>query len=193
MSGPRSSSVGIPGTRARTRNAILNAAAKVLARDRKATLADIAKEAEVGRSTLHRYFADREELVNEVVEDSLHLIGQAVEDAALDRGEPMEALRRAVSAMVAVGDRLLFLFHDPTHFDKLEDTEPDATDLALRALIERGQADGVFDPQVAPDWIESVVWALVYSGCEAAGSGALPRHGVTEAVMRTLENGVCAR
>lgn len=34
-------------------------------------------------------------------------------------------------------------------------------------LIRRGQADGVFDPGVSAEWIRTVVWGLVYTGCEA--------------------------
>src|SRR5918995_1052203 len=69
------------GVRDTTRRAILGAAASVLARDRAATLAEIAEAAGVGRSTLHRHFADREELVAAAVEDSLAALGQAVEGA----------------------------------------------------------------------------------------------------------------
>lgn len=63
------SSMRESGARGRTRRAILGAAASVLSRRRDATLADIAA-AEVGRSTLQRYFPDREMLLSAVVEDS---------------------------------------------------------------------------------------------------------------------------
>ncbi len=43
-------------TRNRTERAILEAAVSVLARDRAATLPQIAQAAGVGRTTLHRYF-----------------------------------------------------------------------------------------------------------------------------------------
>lgn len=49
----------------------------MLARDRTATLADIADAADVGRSTLHRYFADRAELVNAVILDSFQVVDQS--------------------------------------------------------------------------------------------------------------------
>jgi AcrR family transcriptional regulator len=82
------------GTRYRTRRAILNAAASVFARNRSATLADVAEAAEVGRSTLHRYFADRDDLINSVVADSYQAIKQSVVYADVERGEPIEAMRR---------------------------------------------------------------------------------------------------
>jgi AcrR family transcriptional regulator len=176
------------GARGRTRRAILAAAASVLARDRGATLADIARAADVGRSTLHRHFADREELVDATIEDSLAALGRSVEDAALDQGPPLEAMRRLVAAMAGVGDRLLFLFGDPRVLEGR--AEPAPSDRPVIKLIERGQAEGVFDPQVSPGWIEHVLWALVYTAAEEANAGRLPRHGVTATVIRTFEHGV---
>jgi AcrR family transcriptional regulator len=179
------------GTRDRTRHAILAAAASVLARDRAATLADIAAAAQVGRSTLHRHFDDRDDLVNAAIEDSLATLGQSVADAALDQGPPLEAMRRLVAAMVDVGDRLLFLFGDPRVLEGREGPAP--SDRPVIELIERGQAEGVFDPEVSPGWIEHVLWALVYTAAEEVNAGRLPRHGVTPTVIRTFEHGVRRR
>jgi AcrR family transcriptional regulator len=175
------------GVRGRTRHAILAAAATALARDRAATLADIAAVADVGRSTLQRYFPDREELLGAVVADSLRAVGQAAAEAALDHGPPLEAMRRLVTAMVDVGDRVLFLYGDPRVVEQAGDTggSPEVV-----RLIERGQAAGAFDPDVDAAWIEHVLWALVYAGCDAAGRGTLPRHAAAATVIRTFENGI---
>ncbi|HZA82441.1 MAG TPA: TetR/AcrR family transcriptional regulator [Actinomycetes bacterium] len=178
------------GVRNRTRRAILGAAASVLARDRSATLADIAEAAEVGRSTLHRYFPDREGLLEAVVEDSLETLDRAVAEAALDQGPPLEAMRRLFTAMVEVGDRILFLFGDPRVLEGRQDPEP--SDRPVIELIERGQAEGVFDRQVGAGWIEHVLWALVYTAAEEAANGRLPRHGVTATAIRTFEHGIRA-
>ncbi len=184
------------GTRGRTRRAILGAAAEVLARDRAATLADIAKAAEVGRSTLHRYFPDRDVLVKAAVADAYLVIQQSIQDASVDEGPPVEALRRLVAAMVDTGDRLLFLYGDSSVLEGFEagDEEagagPDSVAQMMTDLIKRGQAAGVFDPSVAVQWIQDTVWALVYTGCDSASRGVLPRHGVAAAVIRMLENGI---
>ncbi|WP_067823428.1 TetR/AcrR family transcriptional regulator [Actinomadura kijaniata] len=182
------------GTRNRTRQAILAAAARVLGRNHRATLADVAREADVGRSTLHRYFSDRDELMRAVVVDSLAMADRAVRDAAPDQGPAREALHRLIAAMIESGDRVIFLWSDPR---VLEDYGPDPADGAglpadpdatLR-LIRRGQREGVLDPTVPAEWIQNVLWGLVYTGVEAAGQGVIPRHGVTAMVIRTLENG----
>jgi AcrR family transcriptional regulator len=178
------------GARGRTRRAIVQAAVSVLGGDRTATLADIAEAADVGRSTLHRYFPDREDLISAVIEDSFRAIEQAVLDAALDEGPPLAAMRRLVEAMVGTGDRLLFLFGDPRTLEGVERDAQEPVPRPVIDLIARGQAEGVFDPQVSSEWIEQVLWALVYTGCEAVGKGLLPRHGVTSTVIRSFENGI---
>jgi AcrR family transcriptional regulator len=180
--------------RSRTRGAILAAAASVLARDRAATLPDIAEAAGVGRTTLHRYFPDRESLIEAAVEDSIQAIYQSVAEAALHQGPSMDAMRRAVAAMVAVGDRLMFVFGDPRLLQgyRAPDGVVPPSDPVLD-LIERGQAEGAFDPEVSASWIQHVLWVLVYRGCEDADSGELSRHGITATVIRTLENGIHVR
>lgn len=180
------------GSRARTRRAILSATASVLARNRAATLPEIAEAAEVGRTTLHRYFPDREALIGAAIEDSVQAIGQAVTEAQIDQGPPLEAMRRLVMAHLNVGDRLMFLFGDPyvmRGHGVVEPEEPPWPDPMIE-LIERGQAQGVFDPQVGSEWIQRVLWALVYTGIEQVEKGRMPRHGVASTVIRTLENGI---
>ncbi|MEU5883014.1 TetR/AcrR family transcriptional regulator [Spirillospora sp. NPDC047279] len=181
------------GARGRTRRAILSAAARVLARDRSATLADIAAAADVGRSTLHRYYADRDVLVQAVVEDSLAVLQEATEGAGLDQGPPADALRRLVAALVDVGDRALFLWGDPRvleGYPTAGDPDCEPVDDPMIELIERGQAEGAFDPGVSAQWIQHVVWGLIYTGAEDAAYGRIPRHGVAQLVIRTLENGI---
>ena len=178
----------------RTRRAILSATADALARDRTATLPDIAEAAGVGRTTLHRYFSDRDSLMRGAVEDSFLVLEQAVVDAALDQGSPVEAMRRLVGALVSVGDRLLFLFGDPRVLEAYPPPQPShSADDAVIGLITRGQADGVFDSTVSPQWIQHVLWAIVYTGHEEVVNGRVPRHGVTTTVIRTFEHGILAR
>lgn len=197
---------GESGTRNRTRRAILGAAAEVLARDRTATLADIAKAAQVGRSTLHRYFPDRDDLIHAAVADSYLVIQQSIQDAAVDQGTAVEAMRRLIAAIVDTGGRMLFLYGDSRVLEDFAahdggdggadaaegepDTAPDSVSSMVVDLIRRGQSEGAFDPTLDVDWVQDVIWALVYTGCEAASRGTLPRHGVTTAVVRMLENGI---
>lgn len=192
VAGMRSATVS--GPRGRTRRAILEAAPLVLYRDRGATLADIAKAAGVGRSTLHRHFPDRAALLSAVVADSVEAVQRSVAEADPDNGPALEAMRRLVAAMVQVGDHLLFLFGDSRTFEDAgsggEEWGASEEDGGVKELVRRGQEEGDFDPELTPEWIEGVLWALVYTGCEMVERGDMPRHGIGAAVVRMLENGI---
>lgn len=167
--------------RSRTRRAIVLAAAAVLAADRTAPLARVAEAAEVGRSTLHRYFPDREELVRAVAADSFQVLAESVHRAALDQGPPAGALRRLVAALVESGDRLRFL----TAVRGMPDAPPAVSD-----LIARGQAERALDRRPAPGWIWRTVWALAHAGCEEVAAGRADRHAATDLAIYTLEHGI---
>jgi AcrR family transcriptional regulator len=85
--------------RVRTRAAILTATASALAADRVAALPDIAASAGVSRTTLHRYFADRETLVYEAILDSIWILAETVDEAAFEQGSTAEAIRRRLGGL----------------------------------------------------------------------------------------------
>jgi hypothetical protein len=106
-------------------------------------------------------------------------------------------MRRLVAAMVEAGDRIMFLWGDPRVLAEYgpepseDDADHTADDPVLR-LIERGQAEGAFDPGLPAAWIQHTLWSLVFTGVEDADKGLLPRHGVAATVIRTFENGIRA-
>jgi AcrR family transcriptional regulator len=180
-------------TRRRTRQAIIEAAVAVLVARRDATLADIADAAETSRSTLHRHFTDRSDLVQAVVLDSIEAITTATVRAAVEEGPPPDAMRRLVAAYLDVGDRIRFLFDDPALMaDHPVIGEFAGAEGPVVGLIERGQADGSFTTALRPDWIERVLWSLVYAAAEAVDDGSLGRHEALSTVLRTMEEGVRA-
>lgn len=178
-------------TRRRTRRAILDAAARALVRSRDASIAEIAAIAGTSRSTVHRYFRERSDLVSAVVIDSVQVITDATARARLHEGDPLDGLRRLLAEYLDVGDRIRVLLDDPS----LSATYPAVDDL-LRAegpvvgAIERGQADGSLDSGVPAAWIERVLWALLYTACEAVDDGMLSRHEALSTALRSLEHGI---
>ncbi|MHC9292310.1 TetR/AcrR family transcriptional regulator [Mycobacterium sp. LTG2003] len=181
----------LSGAQARTRAAIIDATVKVLADNRMATLPDIAAAAGVGRTTVHRYFPDRESLLYQATLDSIAVINQLAVDVAADQGPAREAMHRVINAMVSVGDRVVFLFGDPAVMRNIAPADhPD--DVPLMDLIKRGQAEGVFCSELSATWIEHTLFALVLKGCQDAAAGELPRHLVAPTIIRTFECGVRA-
>ena len=98
------------GTRGRTRKAILDAAIRVLAADPSASLGQIADAADVGRTTLHRYFPDRAELLAAVMQEAGRRLGDAAVRARLDEGTGLDALLRACQTLLQLGDLLTLMF-----------------------------------------------------------------------------------
>ena len=179
----------LSGAAIRTRSAILAAAASVLGTNSFATIADIACAAHVGRTTVHRYFPDRETLLCAATMDSIRVLNESLAQTAPDQGPAGEAMHRVIAAMVAARHRILFLFGDPAI---VRDISPEdmPSEGPLMELIERGQREQVFDAELSPTWIEHTLFALVYQGCQDAAAGHLPVHAVTPTVIRTFECGV---
>ncbi len=165
------------------------------ASDRSAILPQIAEAAEVGRTTLHRYFPERDGLVRAAVEHALEIIGTAIAEAQPDTGHPREAMRRVVAALNSASDAVTFAFGDP-HLvqDVIPTADPDLPNPhdPVIDLIRRGQAEGVFDDQVSAEWIQQVLWGLTYTAFEQVTQGALAKFDVAATVTRTLERGITA-
>ena len=154
------------------------------------SLPEIANAAGVGRTTVHRYFADRETLLYEATLDSIRVLTETVNDAATDQGPAIEAMRRLVTALVSIGDRILFLFGDPAVLRNIPSSEQ-PPEYLLTNLIERGQQEGTVDPELNATWIRHALYGLLLKGCEDANSGELPRHTVAPIIIRTFERGIC--
>lgn len=151
-----------------TDTAILEAAFTELAARPTATLADIAEAAGVGRATLHRYFAGRDDLIRAMALRAAAELDEAVTAAVVDAQSETEGLRLCLEAMIPLADRQYFLANEPL------DRFPEVAAIHARQLHELEQAidgaksEGGFDPHIPTAWIteayENVTytaWALV--------------------------------
>lgn len=180
---------GLTGAQSRTRTAILDATASVLARDRTATLPEIAAAAEVARSTVHRYFTDRDRLIYETTLDSIRVIEETIAAAAIDEGPAGEAMRRLITGLVPEGDRIVFLFADPAVLREIPGEQlPNST--PILQLIIRGQHEGAFDPEISAEWIRIALFGLMIKASREAAYGLVDRHTIVPTLTRIFERGV---
>ncbi|WP_203010529.1 TetR/AcrR family transcriptional regulator [Frankia nepalensis] len=174
----------------------MTAAVGVWVRDRTATLPQIAEAAQVGRTTLHRYFPERDGLLRAAVEHALEAVGRAIAEAEPDRGHPLEAMRRVVAALASVSEAIMFVFGDQALMRDVvptADPDPPTPRDPVIDLIRRGQAEGVFDDQLSAEWLQQVLWAVSYTAFEQVELGALAKFDVAATVSRTLEQGITTR
>ncbi len=149
--------------RARTRRAIVEAALEVLSKNISASLGEVAAAAGVGRTTLHRYFPERSDLISAIGVEALDRVAAATERARPEEGPAIDALLRMVDEHFALGDAFAVVFHEPQLMNEERwqvETEADAT---LHRLIERGQAEGTVDPELDAKWAASLLWATLYT------------------------------
>ncbi|BBX28886.1 TetR/AcrR family transcriptional regulator [Mycolicibacterium alvei] len=175
------------GPRERTRRAILDAAMTVLADNPSAALSDIAAAADVGRSTVHRYYPERSDLLRAL---ALHV--HELSNAAIDRADPTHgpadaALRRVVESQLDLGPIVLFVYSEPTILaDRELATHLDTGDEAIVEVLTRASVER---PEYPPGWARRVFWALLDAGYEAAKQDGTPRHQIVDAIMTSLTAG----
>lgn len=182
-------------TRARTRRAIVDAAVATLSADHAASLADVAEAAGVGRTTVHRYFPERSDLLAAIGTDVRERIEAATARARLDEGPAPDALDRLCLEYFELGDRLMLLDDVPQFWawSGLEEEEDDdPSDRELLALVRRGQAEGTLDPDVDSTWLRTVLWSLLYGAWEQTREHDTPKHTALSLCLRTLRKATAA-
>ncbi|WP_396892818.1 TetR/AcrR family transcriptional regulator [[Mycobacterium] wendilense] len=175
------------GVRGRTRKAILDAAMSVLSATPAASLSDIADAAEVGRSTLHRYFPERADLIRALAIHVHAISNAAIAEADPLSGPPVAALRRVVESQLELGPIVAYIYVDPA---VLGDPELlahlETGDEAVIEVLNRACADRANTP---PGWVRRAFWALLQAGFESAQQDGTPRHQIVDAIMTTLTEG----
>lgn len=178
------------GPRERTRRAILDAAMTVLADNPTASLGDIAAAADVGRSTVHRYYPERSDLLRALALHVHELSNAAIERADPAHGPAEAALRRVVESQLDLGPIVLFIYSEPTILaDRELAAHLDTGDEAIVEVLNRASVDRPEYPPYPPGWARRVFWALLDAGYEAAKQDRTPRHQIVDAIMTSLTAG----
>jgi AcrR family transcriptional regulator len=173
----------------RTQQAILETAIRVLGQDPSASLRTIAQEARVGRTTLHRYFADRAALTQAVNAFAREQFRAVITRARLDEGSGLEAFVRLGTEYYEISDVLAYAFNEPAFMEEEAAGEcgpEDDRDARVLATIERGQADGSIDPAQPGSWIISLLWAVLYSAWHYQVTEKTTRHETLQLIVRSL-------
>jgi AcrR family transcriptional regulator len=135
------------------RERVLDAATELVRRDgEKVPMADIAKRAGVGVGTLYRHFPTREELLGALVHRSFGIAVANAQAAAAHSGSARDAIREFFLATLRDRERFVLPAHGgPRIFTPATQELRADVRIALRDLIERGQAAGELRSDLTPE------------------------------------------
>jgi AcrR family transcriptional regulator len=171
--------------------AILDAAVDALAGDLEASMAEIARRAGVVRATLYVHFPTREALIEAITHKGISEVSSVIAEAEPERGEPVEALRRVISAAWQTMGRYHSLVAINTRRPHAELKGQHAPVLTLlQPLIERGQAAGVFRADVPAAWHLSMLLSLIHAASGELRAGTLSEQDIESALVASVVGAV---
>ena len=171
--------------------ALLDIAIRVLIKRPGASLQDIAQAAGIGRTTLHRLFATREDLIHALLLSALTVVEQTTTESCLEKGTALEALERFIKDFVPLGHHFHFLLTE--RFDSEDSaiqTRMDYLQKQFEDLIRRGQQEGVFRTDLPVLWMLESLTALLFMAWESIHDGYTAPRYAPELVLTTLTQGI---
>ena len=172
------------------REELLDIALRTLVANPTASLAEIAQAAGIGRATLHRHFIGRRELLEALAETAITAAEEALAAAKLREGLVDAALERALAALIPIGHRVEFLFHDEQLWEAPALTQRlDAIEAELAALIERGLQEGTLRSNLPTRWMLKTLICLLYAAWEQIRDGGLAPLDAPSLLCETLLRG----
>ncbi|MET0420053.1 MAG: TetR/AcrR family transcriptional regulator [Actinoplanes sp.] len=177
------------GSRARTRQAILDAAVEVLARTPSASLGDVAAVAGVGRTTLHRYFPERADLLTALREEAEKRLSEAHDRARVGSDTGAAAIHRLCQEYFDLGDLLSLMFTEQLSAES-PGHEAARCDGEFEEMVRRGHRDGTVDPELPATWITSLIWSQLYAGWSYIAEHGVSRHEALRLILRSIAGAV---
>lgn len=175
------------------RPTLLDVAAEVLVSNPAASLAAVASAAGIGRTTLHKQYPTRQELLVAVAHRALDRCIEAATTAIANAAGP-DVMRELVAGLIPVGAQLAFLFREPSLDDEPAiDKRLCDLDKPIETAIQAAQRAGVLRSDRPQWWFVSSLYALVYVAWEGIKVGRLAPLDATELVVGTLIDGLGAR
>ncbi|MEY9858723.1 AcrR family transcriptional regulator [Catenulispora sp. GAS73] len=172
---------------------LLDVVAEVLLAQPGASLAEVAEAAGISRTTLHKHYATRDDLVRAVGLRATEIYGQAVDRVADEPGTEA-GLRQLLAAMIESGPQLTFLWRNPVLDEDHELTERylDAEKRCL-AVLNRARSQGLLAASTPDWWMLQTVYSLVYTAADSVQFGKLAPLDAPDLALSTLLHGLGVR
>ncbi len=169
---------------------ILAAATRLWALDPSATLDQVAREAGVGRATLHRHFPGRADLLRATALAGIHQLGAALDARLLETLSAGDALRAVIDVLVPAGDQLHFLLvATEVYADPEVALAESAVDARIIPVLDRCVPEQVLRADTPMAWRMRAIEALIYAAWTAVANGELAARDAAGLVYDTVLRG----
>lgn len=163
---------------------VLDMAAAVLAKDPAASLGQVAGAAGIGRTTLHKQFPTRHDLLVAVAARALDISESVVATAA----EDPDPLRRIIVDLLPYGAYMTLLMAQPEVF--AEDAITARTDAIATPIAAIVAGAGSIRPGIPDWWLVRSLHSLLSTAWDLVQAGWLAPRDAPELVLSTFTGGV---
>ncbi|RSN68310.1 MULTISPECIES: TetR/AcrR family transcriptional regulator [Actinomadura] len=183
------------------REKIIEAALRRLNEDPAASMADLAEAAGISRATLHRHFAGRDELIDEIGTQALDRWEAALDSTGVDAA----AASADPDVHLATVRALLEVFADLAHEHgwsitfapaesraRLQERSDRLEEREMR-LYTAAQRSGVLRPDLPVRWVSNCVYGLCVTARESLRRGDVAPRDVARLMAETFLTGAGAR
>jgi AcrR family transcriptional regulator len=175
------------------KQAVLEAATRILAVDPRASTQEIAAAAGISRTTLHRLFPSRDALIEELGVMAVGKITAAFAAAHIEEGTALEALERLVRELIPLVNQFAFLISET---QLMRNEAVMASDRALQQIVEgllrRGQREGALRYDLPVPWMAHALTGLFLAAEEAARLGAIAPRETAHLILESFLGGAAA-
>lgn len=177
----------------RSRQALKDAGCELFMKNPSATLTDVAKHAGVGRATLYRHYESREQLIQELAQDSLEATEAALAPLYVQPLSNWEYLLGSLACIMPLADKYHFLLavweiaSENPRVVKIYNQQMEG----LAAVVEGAKAEGVISPSLTTHWVAQLYDALLYVGWSCIRTGKMTMNDAISHAQRSLASGVC--
>ena len=178
---------------ARSRRQVLEAAARVLGKDPSASMSEVAAASGVGRTTLHRQFGSREELLVALALEAIDQLTEALAAARPGDGPAPEALVRIAESVFPMADEFRYLDLGPELWElpQLKDRWY-SVEQALDEVVLRGQREGDLRADLPAALIADLFASALWSVNDSIREGRVARRDAVPGLLSALLHGVAS-
>lgn len=179
----------------RSREALINAGIQLFLKNPGASLKEVAEFAGVGRATLYRHFDTRDQLIQEIAQESLTMTDAVMNPIKQQQLSAEESIIAIFHAIMPMADRYHFLLSlwsiagdneevMMTYMRQLSE---------LNELVERARSEGFIRDELSNEWIVITIDTMVYSGWWLISEGQCTPEQAAEQAVMTLFNGIAKK